>query len=111
MIDPQLQGVTWIKQRFADTLEVIAFTRNKWLNKVQGAIQMGMTLHIEAVGQEIEAILEPLLARAVIRRGRNALIIKLGGEEIDYDAKFRLYIQTKLRTRTTAPSFSRSAPS
>merc|ERR1719487_2371507 len=96
MIDPQLQGVTWIKQRFADTLEVIAFTMNKWLNKVQGAIQMGMNLLIEAVGQEIEAILEPLLARAVIRRGRNALIIKRGGEEIDYDPKFRLYIQTKL---------------
>merc|ERR1719379_2648377 len=92
MIDPQLQGVTWIKQRFADTLEVIQFTQNKWLNKVQGAIQMGMNLLIEAVGQEIE----PLLARAVIRRGRNALIIKLGGEEIDYDPKFRLYIQTKL---------------
>jgi dynein heavy chain len=96
MIDPQLQGVTWIKQRFADTLEVITFTMNKWLNKVQGAIQMGMNLLIEAVGQDIEAILEPLLARAVIRRGRNALIIKLGGEEIDYDPKFRLYIQTKL---------------
>merc|ERR1711937_1054929 len=56
----------------------------------------GMNLLIEAVGQEIEAILEPLLARAVIRRGRNALIIKLGGEEVDYDPKFRLYIQTKL---------------
>merc|ERR1719316_2609241 len=56
MIDPQLQGVTWIKQRFADTLEVIQFTQNKWLNKVQGAIQMGMNLLIEAVGQEIEAI-------------------------------------------------------
>merc|ERR1719311_561322 len=96
MIDPQLQGVTWIKQRFADTLEVIQFTQNKWLNKVQGAIQMGMNLLIEAVGQDIEAILEPLLARAVIRRGRNALIIKLGGEEIDYDPKFQLYIQTKL---------------
>merc|ERR1719311_946654 len=96
MIDPQLQGVTWIKQRFADTLEVIQFTQNKWLNKVQGAIQMGMNLLIEAVGQEIEAILDPLLARAVIRRGRNALIIRIGGEELDYDAKFQLYLQSKL---------------
>ena len=56
----------------------------------------GDNLLIEAVGQEIEAILEPLLSRAVIRRGRNALIIKIGGEEIDYDPKFRLYLQTKL---------------
>merc|ERR1719506_1639968 len=96
MIDPQLQGVTWIKQRFADSLQVIQFTQNQWLQKVQMTIQMGENLLIEAVGQEMEAILDPLLARAVIRRGRNALIIKIGGEEIDYDAKFRLYIQTKL---------------
>merc|ERR1719379_1460942 len=96
MIDPQLQGVTWIKQRFADSLAVIQFTQNQWLQKVQMTIQMGENLLIEAVGQELEAILDPLLARAVIRRGRNALIIKLGGEEIDYDPKFRLYIQTKL---------------
>merc|ERR1719197_2253332 len=53
-------------------------------------------LLLEAVGSEIDAILDPVLARAVIRRGRSALIIKLGGEEIDYDPKFRLYIQTKL---------------
>merc|ERR1719281_530835 len=100
MIDPQLQGVVWIKQRFADSLAVIQFTQNQWLQKVQMTIQMGENLLIEAVGQEIEAILEPLLARAVIRRGRNALIIKLGGEEIDYDPKFRLYIQTKLAKDT-----------
>merc|ERR1719482_1232362 len=96
MIDPQLQGVTWIKQRFADSLAIIQFTQNQWLQKVQMTIQMGDNLLIEAVGQEMEAILDPLLARAVIRRGRSALIIKLGGEEIDYDPKFRLYIQTKL---------------
>jgi dynein heavy chain len=96
MIDPQLQGVKWIKQRFSDSLTCIQFTQNQWLQKVQMTIQMGDNLLIEAVGQDIEAILEPLLARAVIRRGRSALIIKLGGEEVDYDPKFRLYIQTKL---------------
>jgi dynein heavy chain len=96
MIDPQLQGVKWIKSRFSDSLMCIQFTHNQWLQKVQMTIQMGDNLLIEAVGQEIEAILEPLLARAVIRRGRSALIIKLGGEEVDYDPKFRLYIQTKL---------------
>merc|ERR1719482_2362723 len=96
MIDPQLQGVKWIKQRFSDSLTTIQLSQNQWMQKVQMTIQMGDNLLIEAVGQEIDAILEPLLARAVIRRGRSAFIIKLGGEEVDYDAKFRLYIQTKL---------------
>merc|ERR1719161_2824618 len=59
-------------------------------------IQMGDCLLIESVGQDIDAILEPLLARAVIRRGRSQFMIKLGGEEVDYDPKFKLIIQSKL---------------
>ena len=69
---------------------------NQWLQKVLFAIQMGGQLLIEAVGQEIDAILEPVLSRAVIKRGRNAMIIKIGGEEVDYDPKFQLYLQSKL---------------
>eukprot|EP00928_Gymnodinium_smaydae_P023763 TRINITY_DN1947_c0_g1_i2.p1 TRINITY_DN1947_c0_g1~~TRINITY_DN1947_c0_g1_i2.p1 ORF type:complete len:4562 (+),score=1174.36 TRINITY_DN1947_c0_g1_i2:66-13751(+) len=96
MIDPQLQGVKWIKQRIGEDLTVLQFTMNQWLNKVCFAINMGGQLLIEAVGSEIDAILEPVLSRAVIKRGRSAMIIKIGGEEIDYDPKFQLYLQCKL---------------
>merc|ERR1719311_874490 len=106
MIDPQLQGVTWIKQRFADSLAVIQFTQNQWLQKVLFCIQMGGQLLLEAVGSEIDAILEPLLSRAVIRRGRTALIIRIGGEEIDYDPKFQLFLQSKLPNPHYRPEIS-----
>merc|ERR1719161_2930733 len=96
MIDPQLQGVKWIKSRLAESLTVIQLTQNNWMNKVHMVIQMGDCLLIESVGQDIDAILEPLLARAVIRRGRSQFMIKLGGEEVDYDPKFKLIIQSKL---------------
>merc|ERR1719281_1197508 len=96
MIDPQLQGVKWIKQRIGEDLTTIQFTMNQWLQKVVFCIQMGGQLLLEAVGSEIDAILEPLLSRAVIKRGRSAMIIKIGGEEVDYDPKFQLYLQSKL---------------
>merc|ERR1719502_2012700 len=96
MIDPQLQGVKWIRQRIGEDLTIVQFTMNQWLSKVIFCIQMGGQLLIEAVGSEIDAILEPLLSRAVIKRGRTATIIKIGGEEIDYDPKFQLYLQCKL---------------
>ena len=41
-------------------------------------------------------MLDPLLSRTIIKRGKNNLFIKLGTEEIDYDPKFKLFIQTKL---------------
>merc|ERR1719387_2135592 len=96
MIDPQLQGVRWIKQRYGEDLTVLQLTQNQWLQRVIMCIQMGGSLLIEAVGSEIDAILDPVLSRAVIRRGRTALVIKIGGEEIDYDQKFQLLLQSKL---------------
>merc|ERR1719217_1582859 len=57
---------------------------------------MGTELMIEAVGSEIDAILEPLLSRSIIKRGRTACVIKIGGDEVDYDPKFQLYLQSKL---------------
>merc|ERR1719281_2265026 len=96
MIDPQLQGVKWIKQRIGEDLTALQFTMQNWLQKVIFNIQMGGQLLLEAVGQEIDAILDPVLSRAVIKRGRTALIIKIGGEEIDYDSKFQLFMQSKL---------------
>jgi dynein heavy chain len=34
LIDPQLQGVKWLKQRCGEELTVIQLTQNNWLNKV-----------------------------------------------------------------------------
>jgi dynein heavy chain len=96
MIDPKLQGVKLIKQRLGEDLTPLQFTQNNWLQKVIFTIQMGGQLLIEAVGSEIDAILDPVLSRAVIKRGRIACVIKIGGEEIDYDPKFQLYLQSKL---------------
>ena len=39
--------------------------------------------------------MDPVLSRAIYKKGRN-LYIKFGGEEVEYDQKFQLYLQTKL---------------
>lgn len=43
-------------------------------------------------------MLEPILAKAFIRRG-SALLIKLGDKEIDFNPDFKLYLLTKLGER------------
>lgn len=50
---------------------------------------------IEAIGQEIEAILDPLLSRAFRKQG-NKNIVKLGSEDVEVAPGFWLYLQTKL---------------
>lgn len=96
IIDPQLQGSKWIRGMQGEELEVIQFSQDRWIVRLESCIQLGRTVMIESIGQELDAILEPLLARAIIRKGRNTLLIKLGSEEIEYNPSFKLYLQTKL---------------
>ncbi len=50
---------------------------------------------IENLGESLDAVLEPVLMRAVTRRGRS-LVMKLGDKEVEYDPSFKLFLQTKL---------------
>ena len=50
---------------------------------------------MQDVGQELDPSLEPVLAKAFVKRGNN-VVIKLGDKEIDFNPDFRLYITTKL---------------
>ena len=74
---------------------MIQLTQRNWLKSVEAAITNGQTLIIENIGEEIDATLEPVLARAIYKKGR-ALYLRLGGEEVEYDPGFQLFLQTKL---------------
>ena len=81
LIDPQQQGVRWIKQRVGDDLVVLHLTSAKWLERVVMCVQSGSQLLLEHIGEEIDAVLEPVLSRAIIKRARQGNLLRLGGEE------------------------------
>ncbi|CAF3393401.1 unnamed protein product [Rotaria sp. Silwood1] len=93
MIDPQLQGIKWIKQRYGERIKVIRLGQKGYLDKIEQAIAAGDILLIENIDESIEAVLDPLLGRNTIKKGR---AIKLGDKEIEYHPDFRLILQTKL---------------
>ncbi|PHJ16902.1 dynein heavy chain family protein, partial [Cystoisospora suis] len=95
LIDPQLQGVKWIKQKDRDNLVTVQMTRDRWLNKVLEAMRNGEHLLIEAIGEDIDPILDPLLSRAIVKKGRTPMI-KIAGEDIELMPRFCLILQTKL---------------
>ena len=108
LVDPQLQGSNWLRQREADNgVVIVQLSQKGYLEKVQHAMTEGLPIMIENMGESIDAVLEPVVARAMITKARK-VIIKLGDEEVDLacakDADgnptttplFRLYLQTKL---------------
>jgi dynein heavy chain len=58
--------------------------------------------------EEIDPVLEPVLAKAFIKRGSQVLI-KLGDKEVDYNQDFKLYITTKLSNPHYTPEISTKA--
>lgn len=93
IIDPQLQGIKWIKQRYGDKLVVLRLSHRGYLDVIERAITNGDTLLIENIEESVDAVLDPLLGRVLIKKGK---CMKIGDREIDYNTNFRLILQTKL---------------
>ncbi|KAJ3128700.1 hypothetical protein HK098_003691 [Nowakowskiella sp. JEL0407] len=93
IIDPQLQGVTWIRNREGPSLKVVRLGQKGYLDQIEKAVSNGDTVLIEDLGESIDAVLNPLLGRETIKKGR---YIKMGDKEVEYDPKFKLILQTRL---------------
>jgi len=74
---------------------IIQLSQRAWLKKVEMAVSNGNCLMIESIGQEIDAILDPLLSRQFVKKGKN-FTVKLGSEDVELSNTFKLYLQTKL---------------
>jgi len=98
LIDPQLQGISWLKQKESDpdrSLAVVRLGQKDLLRKLERALENGFTLLIENIDESIDAVLNPVIQRAVIKRGKK-MYIKLGDVEVEFHPQFRLYLHTKL---------------
>lgn len=95
LIDPQLQGQKWIKGREGSEMITIQLSQKNWLKKVEMAVSNGNVLMIEAIGQDIDAILDPLLSRQFVKKGKS-FTVRLGAEDVELSPSFKLYLQTKL---------------
>jgi len=71
MIDPQLQGIKWIKGKEGAEMMNIALTQDKWMKRVEQALQTGMVLMIESIGENIDSMLDPLLSKQFVKKGKN----------------------------------------
>jgi dynein heavy chain len=105
LIDPQAQAIKWLMKKEEGNLDVIQLTQKNWLKVLVNAITNGRCVIIENIGTEIDPLLDPVLSRSIYKKGRG-LYLKLGGEEVEYDPGFQLYLQTKLNNPHYKPEIS-----
>uniref|UniRef100_A0A3Q2SZQ2 Dynein axonemal heavy chain 9 n=1 Tax=Fundulus heteroclitus TaxID=8078 RepID=A0A3Q2SZQ2_FUNHE len=93
IVDPQLQGIKWIKNKHGDRLRVTRIEQRGYLDVVERALAAGDVVLIENLGETLDPVLGPLLGRETIKKGR---YIKIGDKECEYNPGFRLILHTKL---------------
>ena len=83
MIDPQLQGIKWIKTKYGEDLTVIRLGQRGYMDVIERAVSSGEVVLIENLEEDMDPVLDPLLGRNTIKKGR---AIKLGDKECEYNA-------------------------
>uniref|UniRef100_A0A2K6EEB1 Dynein axonemal heavy chain 9 n=1 Tax=Propithecus coquereli TaxID=379532 RepID=A0A2K6EEB1_PROCO len=106
MVDPQLQGIKWIKNRYGENLRVTQVGQKGYLQTIEHALDAGDAVLIENLEESIDPVLGPLLGREVIKKGR---FIKIGDKECDYNPKFQLILHTKLANPHYQPELQAQA--
>ncbi|VVD05320.1 unnamed protein product [Leptidea sinapis] len=84
MIDPQLQGIKWIKSRYGDALVVIRLTQRNYLDRIERAVSNGDVVLLENIGEIVKAERPDLESlRAGLTKQQNDFKITLKSLEDD----------------------------
>ncbi|XP_053350493.1 dynein axonemal heavy chain 3 [Clarias gariepinus] len=97
MIDPQGQANKWIKNmEKSNKLSIIKLSDSNYVRTLENAIQFGTPVLLENVGEELDAVLEPVLLKQTFKQ-QGVEYLKLGENIIEYSQGFQFYMTTGLR--------------
>lgn len=114
LIDPQGQGAYWIKNKYGEinpdtqrSLTTIVNINNekKFRESLNNTIENGEVLIVEGIEGEVDPILDPVLEKQVVKRGRNYKMT-VGGVELDYHNAFKLFLSCNLGNPKFSPELS-----
>merc|ERR1719174_193613 len=111
MVDPQSQANRWIKKREQARITVnpnmcVTTLSNRQLkDQIEFTMGEGLCLVIENVENEVDPMLDPVLDKAIIKKGKN-LYINVSDQNMDYSKKFSLYMTSRLPNPHFSPELS-----
>jgi dynein heavy chain len=95
MVDPQLQGITWIKKTYDPQLKVTRLTNKNVVKVVEFAVESGDPVLIENMGDSVDAVIQPVYAKQIIKKGKSRYI-KMGDKELNLHSDFVMFMHSKL---------------
>ena len=109
MIDPQQQARKWILKRERELTEkncILTLSHPNLKEAIKMPLQEGWPCLIENIEETVDPMLDPLLEKQIIRKGRNQCFIKISETDMDFDLKFRLYMTSRLANPHFSPELA-----
>jgi dynein heavy chain len=103
-IDPQMQAVTWIKEKEkrGSQFQVFSFNMSDYIKRLETAIQYGQAVLFENIDTEIDPLIDNVLEKNIYKEA-GLEFVKLGDNAVDYNHEFRMYMTTKLSNPMYTP--------
>ncbi|VUZ94664.1 dynein heavy chain, putative [Plasmodium vivax] len=107
LIDPQCQASNWIKNKeFQNDLSnhrcITTFSSSKFKDNLEFCLSEGKTLLIENVEEYIDPILDSVLEKQIIKKGKKNYIL-IENNLINFDENFNLFMTTNLPNPNYSP--------
>jgi dynein heavy chain len=105
MVDPQGQALNWIRNKEATNVAAwspCAINDNKLKDKLEQCMGDGMAMIVIGVEEDIDPMLDPILEKQIITKGRRKLI-NVADKPMDYVDSFMMYFITRLPNPNFSP--------
>lgn len=83
-------------------LKITRLTNPKMPKDIEYSVENGNPVLIENMGNSIDAVIQPVYSRAIIKRGKSK-ILKMGDKELTLNPTFKLFMHTKLSNPAYPP--------
>merc|ERR1719428_2053676 len=111
MVDPQGQALRWIKSKEQERVAiapaqcVTTLSAKNLKDQIEFCMGEGLPLIIENVENEVDPMLDPVMDKAIIKKGKN-MYINVSDQNMDYSPKFMLYMTSRLPNPHFSPELS-----
>jgi dynein heavy chain len=111
MVDPQGQANRWIKSREKERIGdkqhmcLTTLSAKNLKDQIEFTMGEGLCLIIENVENEVDPMLDPVMDKAIIKKGKN-LYINVSDQNMDFKEVFSLYFTSRLPNPHFSPELS-----
>mmetsp|Transcript_3629 Transcript_3629/g.6367 ORF Transcript_3629/g.6367 Transcript_3629/m.6367 type:complete len:3156 (-) Transcript_3629:97-9564(-) len=111
MVDPQGQANRWIKSREKARISenpamcITTLSARNLKDQIEFTMGEGLCLVIENVENEVDPMLDPVMDKQIIKKGKN-MYINVSDQNMDYKEIFTLYFTSRLPNPHFSPELS-----